>query len=279
MVAFPLPVAILHDFISAPCALSKLLRLGSGNEVIQDGDRSRRAVLPWGVYHYIWRAAQMFCSWSSIFSQICVRKLQRDPAPPSHLGVNINPARLVGQWKVIFCHVNRYHIHVILSFSYTSISCHQSYSLSKNSKDFSQNKTKIILCCMWHGQNRNFLLERDTCYLGSSQLSDAFAWWRHQMKKKISIAGPHRGQWCGALIFYPRLNKRLSEQSKHQWFETPSRTLWRYFKWGHDTLSMQQHSCLNHWNKNKVCLVNPMVWNKIYQLPNICRLSCSTTIW
>ena len=187
MVTFPLPVAILHDLFSAPCALSKLLRLGSGNEVIQDGDRKRRAVLPWGVYHYTWWAAQMFSSWSSIVSQICVRKLQRDPAPPSHLGVNITPARLVGQWNVIFCHVNRYHIHVILSFSYTSISCHQSYSLSINSKDFSQNKIKIILCCMWHSQNRNFLLERDTCYLGSSQLSDAFAWWRHQMKKKSAL--------------------------------------------------------------------------------------------
>ena len=44
---------------------------------------------------------------------------------------------------------------------------------------------------------------------------------------------PHKGQWCGALIFSSicfvlRLNKRLSKQSGRQWFETPSHSLWRH---------------------------------------------------
>ena len=32
--------------------------------------------------------------------------------------------------------------------------------------------------------------------------------------------------WC--FFFYPRLNKRLSKQSRHWWFEIPSRSFWRH---------------------------------------------------
>ena len=38
-------------------------------------------------------------------------------------------------------------------------------------------------------------------------------------------------------VFYLRLNKRLSKQSRHGWFETPSNSLWRQC----NTLSMPWH--------------------------------------
>ena len=45
---------------------------------------------------------------------------------------------------------------------------------------------------------------------------------------RLPVNSPHKGQWCGALMFffYLRLNKRLSKQSWGWWFETPSRSLW-----------------------------------------------------
>ena len=44
------------------------------------------------------------------------------------------------------------------------------------------------------------------------------------------VNSPHEGQWRRALIFslISALNKRLSKQSWRWWFETPSRSLWRY---------------------------------------------------
>ena len=66
------------------------------------------------------------------------------------------------------------------------------------------------------------------------------SWWRHQMETFSAFlafcAGnspansPHKGQRRGALMFslICALNKRLSKQSWDWWFETPSRSLWRY---------------------------------------------------
>ena len=42
------------------------------------------------------------------------------------------------------------------------------------------------------------------------------------------VNSPHKGQWRGVLMFYVRLNKRLSKQWQGWWFETPSRLLWRH---------------------------------------------------
>ena len=41
---------------------------------------------------------------------------------------------------------------------------------------------------------------------------------------------PHKGQWCGALMFFLilRLNKWLSKQSWGWWFEKLSHPLWRH---------------------------------------------------
>ena len=48
---------------------------------------------------------------------------------------------------------------------------------------------------------------------------------------RSSVNYPHKGQWHGALLFslICALHKRLSKQSWGWWFETPSRSLWRYF--------------------------------------------------
>ena len=57
--------------------------------------------------------------------------------------------------------------------------------------------------------------------------------WKHFPRYWLFVRGihrwpvnsPHKGQWRG---FDPRLIKRFSKQSRHRWFETPSRPLWRY---------------------------------------------------
>ena len=43
------------------------------------------------------------------------------------------------------------------------------------------------------------------------------------------VNSPHKGQWCGALMFsFICLNKRLSRQWRDWWFETPSHPSWRH---------------------------------------------------
>ena len=68
------------------------------------------------------------------------------------------------------------------------------------------------------------------------------AWWRHQMETFIAVlalcAGnsPVPGKFPSQrpvtrsfdIFFDLRMNKRLNEQSLGWWFETPSRSLWRY---------------------------------------------------
>ena len=67
-------------------------------------------------------------------------------------------------------------------------------------------------------------------------------WWRHQMETFSALlalcAGnsPVTGEVPSQrpvtrsfdVFFNPRLNKRLSKQSRHWWFETPLRSLWRH---------------------------------------------------
>ena len=59
--------------------------------------------------------------------------------------------------------------------------------------------------------------------------------WKDFLRYWPFVRGIHRspvnysqkGQWCGALIFPLRLNKRLSKQPWGWWSETPWRPLWR----------------------------------------------------
>ena len=44
------------------------------------------------------------------------------------------------------------------------------------------------------------------------------------------IVSPHKGQGRGTYVFYLRLDKRSSKQSRRRWFETPSHPLWRHCK-------------------------------------------------
>ena len=74
-------------------------------------------------------------------------------------------------------------------------------------------------------------------------LKNSFAkyliWWIHQMETfarywpfergihRSPVNSPHKGPWRRSLISYLRL-KQLSIQSRHWWFETSSRSLWRH---------------------------------------------------
>ena len=65
-------------------------------------------------------------------------------------------------------------------------------------------------------------------------------WWRHQMETFSALLALCEGNplVTGGFqrpvmrsfdgFFDLRLNKRLNKQSKHRWFETPSRSLWRH---------------------------------------------------
>ena len=69
-----------------------------------------------------------------------------------------------------------------------------------------------------------------------------YTWWRHQMEIFSALlalcAGnsPVTGEFPAQrpmtrsfdVVFYPRLNKRLSKQAWGWWFETQSRPLWRH---------------------------------------------------
>ena len=45
------------------------------------------------------------------------------------------------------------------------------------------------------------------------------------------VHSPHKGMWRGALMFslIGAWIKELSKYSRHRWFETPQRSLWRHF--------------------------------------------------
>ena len=72
--------------------------------------------------------------------------------------------------------------------------------------------------------------------------ADCHAWWRHQMETfsmllalcegKPPVTGGFSSQRPVTrnfgVLFDPRLNKQLSKQSGHRWFETPSHSLWRH---------------------------------------------------
>ena len=65
------------------------------------------------------------------------------------------------------------------------------------------------------------------------------------------VNSPHKGQWRGALMFYP--NKRLSKQWWGWWFETPLCPLWRHrnaqSNFPGDSLTTMIQYFGNSWNK------------------------------
>ena len=59
----------------------------------------------------------------------------------------------------------------------------------------------------------------------NKQLVVRVAWWRHQMVDFPS----QRPMTRSVVVFFGlRLNKRLSKQSRRQWFQMPSRSLWHH---------------------------------------------------
>ena len=81
-------------------------------------------------------------------------------------------------------------------------------------------------------------------------------WWRHQMETFSAILAhcegnpPVTGRFSSQrpvtrtfdVVFDLRQNKRLNKQSRRRWFETPSRSLWRYCNDCGLTLPMPQYS-------------------------------------
>ena len=94
-----------------------------------------------------------------------------------------------------------------------------------------------------------------------SQFTDAYEGWRHQMEIFSALlilwAGnsPVTGEFPSqrsvtrsfGVFFDQHLNKRLSKQSIHRWFETSSRSLWCHCKVSHQAPIWQNVSKLNLW--------------------------------
>ena len=102
-----------------------------------------------------------------------------------------------------------------------------------------------LYICRWEGllvqfcdtqvhtkkSNRKILLKRSRNY-------DEVIKWKHFPRYWAFLRGinrspvdfPHKGSatWNFGIFFYLCLNKRLSEQSRVWWCETPSRPLWRH---------------------------------------------------
>ena len=66
---------------------------------------------------------------------------------------------------------------------------------------------------------------------------DNFIKWKHFPRYWPFVRGihrwpvnsPHKGQWCGALMFVLSApEKQLSKPSRRRWFDTPSRSSWRH---------------------------------------------------
>ena len=61
------------------------------------------------------------------------------------------------------------------------------------------------------------------------------------VRGRSPVNSPHKGQWPWVTRSFDvfsdlRLSKRLSKQSRHWWFETPSRPLWRHCNETHGDL-------------------------------------------
>ena len=72
------------------------------------------------------------------------------------------------------------------------------------------------------------------CYMMTSSNGNIFSrYWSFVRGIHLSPKdSPQRGQWRGALIyFYLRIKTPESKQSRRRCFETPSRSLWRHYKW------------------------------------------------
>ena len=79
--------------------------------------------------------------------------------------------------------------------------------------------------------------------ISNIEKTTSLSWWLHQMETFSALLALSCREFTGcqwipsqrpatrsfAVFFDLRLNKRLSKQSRHRWFETPSRSLWRHF--------------------------------------------------
>ena len=124
---------------------------------------------------------------------------------------------------------------------------------------------------------------------------DTLTWWRHQMETFsallalcegiLPVTGGSPSQrpvtrnfdaWCDLC-----LNKRLSKQSRHRWFETPSHPLWRHYN---ESPQRDCHRIESLWSpcelylrrrKHEVTFWNAM-FSSYRKISNISRTESST---
>ena len=72
------------------------------------------------------------------------------------------------------------------------------------------------------------------------------------------------------VFFYLRLNNRFSKQSRRRWFETPSRSLWRYCNTEIQISERKTLELLNIWNTT-LCW-NTRKWTRTTKLRKKCKM-------
>ena len=85
------------------------------------------------------------------------------------------------------------------------------------------------------------------------------------------VDSPHKAQWRGSLmysLFRTHPSKRLSKQSRHQSFGTPSRSLWRHSNVQvHDVWESSRHTIQTSWHickdRNEYCCVYNEVTSRL----------------
>ena len=109
------------------------------------------------------------------------------------------------------------HFHELLFFNFYSLKLVSQGSIDNKSALF-----QVVACCRTGDKP-----------LPESMQRLVVSWWCYKMETFAVLLALCAGNslvigdavlWC---FFYLRLNKRLSKQSRRQWFETPSRSLWR----------------------------------------------------
>ena len=127
-------------------------------------------------------------------------------------------------------------------------------------------------------RNRPLLITYNTKYKANnvwnvshySDIHDDVIKWKHfpgyrpfvRGIHRSSVTSPHKGQWCGALMFTLICpDKRLSKQSWGWWFETLSHSLWRHRNESGIAMSINTATRLDRWSGWPPLVHRPHMWS------------------
>ena len=138
---------------------------------------------------------------------------------------------------------------IVLGFLVTILSCKWARILSFHGYSCIKITTSLFStqsCNSFHSHymlvkgmatTRHFFLDAFHITITQSTIHDDVIKWKHFPRywlfergiHPLPVVSHHKSQWSGVLVFsLICANKRLSKQSRRQWFETQSHLLWRH---------------------------------------------------